>query len=311
MGADRATRAVLKDLAREHALTRGDDDIAVVRAAYDRVFGSWTACASKPTREDWTIVEGGGHRGRALIVEPVDAAATNGSVLFIHGGGWSLGSALCYAPLCRLLATEAGMRVIAPDFPQAPEHPFPAALDALGAFTVSIADKYRGPLFLAGDSAGGTLAAVLSLDARTASAVTGLALFYPVLDLRPGARYRSRRRLGSGKYFLSESGILGAAAMYCGETGDPDDPKISPILEPRVSELPPIFLLIPDLDPLKDECEQFAARLQKSRLLIEMFRAKNTIHGCVSFSGRIPQGLEGVRRAAAFIEKACERADTV
>lgn len=99
--------------------------------------------------------------------------------------------------------------------------------------------------------------------------------------------------------------------MYCGETGDPDDPKISPILEPRVSELPPIFLLIPDLDPLKDECEQFAARLQKSRLLIEMFRAKNTIHGCVSFSGRIPQGLEGVRRAAAFIEKACERADTV
>ena len=301
MGADKATRAVLNDLAREHSLTRGSDDIAQVRATYDRVFSSWTAGPSAPTQESWVDVEVDGGQVNSLIIEPVKSTA--GTILFFHGGGWSLGSALCYAPVGRALAAEAGMRVVIPDFPQAPENPFPAAFEALVAVTAWARQKFDGPLFIAGDSAGGTLAAVISTDDRVRDGVSGQALFYPVIDLRPDARYRSRRRFGSGKYFLSEDGILGAAAWYCGETSDPADPRITPILNPRPEKVPPTFIFLPSLDPLKDEGEAYAALLKKSGVATEIYHAKNTIHGCVSFSGRIPEGREGIARTAAFFEK--------
>ena len=299
MGADKATRAVLKDLANEPALTRGSDDIAVVRETYDRVFSAWTAGASAPTREEWIKTGEDQRCANALVVEPLDKAS--GTILFFHGGGWSLGSALCYAPLCRLLAAEAKMRVIAPDFPQAPEHPFPAAFDHLSAITAWAHKKYDEPLFLAGDSAGGTLAAVISTHTGNRQPIKAQALFYPVLDLRSDARYRSRRRFGNGKFFLSEDGILGAAAWYCGAHSDPNDPRISPICATDFKYTPPTFLFLPGLDPLKDEGEKYADLLKKSDVPIEIDRAKNTIHGCVSFSGRIPQGLDGVRNAARFL----------
>ena len=300
MGADNATRAVLKDLATERALTRGDESIVVVRAAYDRVFGAWTAGASAPTNEHWTEIDVADQKSKALIIEPALKSAI-GTIIFFHGGGWSLGTALCYAPLGRALAAESGMRVIVPDFPQAPENPFPAAYDLLVGVTEWAVDKYAGPLFLSGDSAGGNLAAAISADNRVALNVRGQALFYPVLDLRQSARYRSRRRFGNGKYFLSEAGILGAAAAYCGETGDASDPRISPILNQHKDNTPPTFLFLPEFDPLKDEGEKYAALLKKDSVPVEVFRAPGTIHGCVSFSGRIPQGGEGIRRAAAFL----------
>ena len=301
MGADKATRAVLKDLASEKALTRGSDDIALVRAAYDRVFSSWTAGATAPTREDWFAIDAGGLRARALIVEPLSKPA--GGILFIHGGGWSLGTALCYAPLCRAIAAASGMRVVAPDFPQAPENPFPAAFDLLVAVARWTHSEFGSPIFLAGDSAGGTLCAAISADERINETINGQALFYPVLDLRPDARYRSRRRFGSGQYFLSQDGILGAAAWYCGDANDPNDPRISPILNPDLDRSPPTFILLPDLDPLKDEGEQYAALLKKAGTSVEIFRAKDTIHGCVSFSGRIPQGFEAIQRASKFFNE--------
>lgn len=301
MGPDEATRAVLKDLAKESVLTRGGENIAAARAAYERVFSSWTAGAGAPTREDWIEIEADGRRAIALVVEPVHRSG-DGAIVFFHGGGWSLGSALCYAPLCRAIAAEAGLRVVAPDFPQAPEHPFPAAYELLVAATASIANRFDGPLFLAGDSAGGTLAAVIGVDARVARSVKGQALLYPVLDLRPDAPYRSRRRFGSGKYFLSEGGILGAAAWYCGEANDPADPRISPVLTPSPEQAPPTFILLPDLDPLRDEGEKYAALLKKSGVPVAIFRAKNTIHGCASFSGRIPQAREGIQQAAIFLK---------
>ncbi len=301
MGVDKATRAVLKDLSSEPALTRGSDDIAAVRATYDRVFSSWTVGAAAPTREDWVKIESGSQRTSALIVEPLRQLA-DCSILFIHGGGWSLGSALSYAPLSRVLSAETGMRVITPDFPQAPENPFPAAFDLLADVTTWAAGQFGGSLFFAGDSAGGALAAALSADARVAQLVKAQALFYPVLDLRPTAKYRSRRRFGSGKFFLSEAGILGAAAWYCGNDNDPADPRISPILEPNLIQLPPTFILLPDFDPLKDEGLKYADALRKSGVHIELVRAKNTIHGCVSFSGRIPEGREAIRQAARFFK---------
>lgn len=298
MGADKATRAVLRDLSKEYALTQGHEDIAVIRGAYDRVFSAWTAPPPKPTREDWIDINPA--QDRALAVEPIDEAP-RGTVLFLHGGGWSLGNALCYAPLCRLLAAESGLRVLAPDFPQAPEAPYPAALDMLVELTRWADKRYDGPLMLAGDSAGGTLCAVIATELSTEIKVAGQALFYPVLDLRPKARYRSRKRLGSGKYFLSEDGILGAAAAYCGEAGDPSSPRLSPIVEPQIQRLPDTFLLIPELDPLKDECERYGAALKKNGVSVEMFNARNTIHGCVSFCRRIPQGLDGLKSAASFL----------
>lgn len=76
---------------------------------------------------------------------------------------------------------------------------------------------------------------------------------------------------------------------------------ISPILETALDRVPPTFLMIPDLDPLRDECERYVAILKKSDVDVEVYRAKKTIHGCASFSGRIPQGLEGFKSVAQFL----------
>jgi len=300
MGVDASTRQVLADLKREPAFNGGTQDLTEIRAAYDRVFSAWTAVGAWKTNEVWRDDVGGG----ALDVTPL-ALRRTGVLVFIHGGGWSLGSAQAYAPLARYLAGLTGMRVLVPDFPQAPEHPFPAAHQALKALLHHLRETIDGPLVLAGDSAGGTLCVGLSAEADLQDQITAQLLFYPVLDLRPDARYRSRRRLGSGQYFLSQDGIVGAAQMYAGASGDLASPALSPILREDLAHMPPSFISLPEYDPLRDEGELFSKRLSDAGVICTLHWARRTIHGCISFSGRLAAGRDSLQAAALFIERRC------
>lgn len=297
---DADTKAVLRDLSAVPALTEGDPDIAVVRRAYDQVFAGWTAPALNKTEERWVSACGLGE-DQALVIEPASgpAEAGSGALILIHGGGWSLGSALCYAPLGRWLCAETGRRVIVPDFPQAPEAPAPAAYQALSALLVWAAARFGPQLSLIGDSAGGNLAAVLSNHPPEGVRIDKQVLLYPVLDLRPQARYRSRKAYGSGRHFLTTDGIVGAAMQYCAGGADPASPRISPLLETDFSRTPPTVLLIPEFDPLHDEGLAYAERLRANQVAAELVLATGTIHGCVSFHGRI-------RSARAAMQAICQ-----
>ena len=301
MGIDKATKAVLADLSQEHALTRGSDDISLVRSTYDRVFSAWTAGARGPTNETWRKVDVSGGTTDVLVIEPA-SGSVDGTVLFIHGGGWSLGSALCYAALCRDLASMAQMRVLVADFPQAPEVPYPAGLNVLRDVASWAYESFGSPVSLVGDSAGGTLCAVLAADEQVGQHVAAQVLLYPVMDLRLNTKYRSRKRFGSGKYFLSNDGILGASIWYCGDQVQPDDPKVSPVLAADFSGLPPTLVIVPEYDPLRDEGERYAALLKKAGVRSEVYLAKGPIHGCASFSGRIAEGRKSIQLTAQFLK---------
>lgn len=294
---DGDTKAVLRDLNANQPLTKGDPDIAVVRRAYDEVFAAWTAPPACQTNETWIASYGTSEDHQALVIEPVNRTPDAGAIVLIHGGGWSLGTALCYAPLGRWVCAETDRRVIVPDFPQAPESPAPAAYDALSGLLTWAASQYGPEISLIGDSAGGNLAAVLSNHPPSGLRIQKQVLLYPVLDLRPGAKHPSRKKFGHGRHFLTAEGILGAAMQYCDETSDPNSPLISPILETDFRETPPTAILIPEFDPLRDECLAYAERLRANEIETQVIWAKGTIHGCASFNGRIRSGKEAMVNA--------------
>lgn len=299
---DKDTRALLKDLMKVSPLVNGDPDVNVIRSAYDETFAAWTASPSKATREDWLVAEGLLDGDRTLVVEPVSETPPSSTLVFLHGGGWMLGSALAYAPLCRWICAYTGFRVLAPNFPLVPEHPAPAAETAMITFLGWAQAKYGGDLMLAGDSAGGQIAAVLSNHPPEKIKIKAQALFYPVLDLRETANYKSRRKNGSGKYFLSHEAIVGAGMGYCANlSGAEATPQYSPVLETDFSHSPPTYLLAPELDPLHDEILLYADLLHRSGVETVLDIAKGSIHGCVSFSGRSSEGLRALERASRFL----------
>jgi acetyl esterase/lipase len=291
---DGDTEAVLRDLNANHPLTNGDPDIAVMRRAYDEVFAAWTAPQRRKTNESWKANCGMGENHHALVIEPVEREPELGTLVLIHGGGWSLGTALSYAPLGRWICAETGQRVIVPDFPQAPEAPAPAAYDALSGMLTWTTSMYGHEISLLGDSAGGNLAAVLSNHPPSGLRIQKQVLLYPVLDLRPDAKYRSRKEFGHGRHFLTAEGIVGAAMQYCAETGDPNSPLISPILETDFRETPSTTILIPEFDPLRDECSAYAEILHAHEIETQIVWAEGTIHGCASFNGRIQSAREAM-----------------
>lgn len=297
---DADTKAVLRDLS-VTPLVRGAADLAEVRQAYDQVFAGWTAPSLQPTNETWMSDCGLGGDRQALIIEPANGKTGESSLVLIHGGGWSLGNALCYAPLGRLISGKTGRRVIVPDFPQAPEDPAPAALGALSAFLPWVSDRYANDLVLIGDSAGGTLAAILSNRPPEGVSIRAQVLLYPVIDLRPDAAYGSRKRYGQGKHFLTADGIVGAALQYCGPLQSAGSPQVTPLLETEFARTPPTLIMVPELDPLFDECLAYEAQLRAHGIETELLIAKRTIHGCVSFSGRIASGLAAIGDVCVYI----------
>jgi acetyl esterase len=298
---DAATQALLADLANVKPLSEGDPDINVVRKAYDEVFSAWTAPTLSPTREDWVHFESAQGVSRTLEIEPVLAEDIAATIVFIHGGGWALGTAISYAPLGRWLSAETNFRVLVPDFPQAPEMPAPAALNALSDFLCWAEERYPGKLMVAGDSAGGNLAAVLANRPPNDLDIAAQVLFYPVMDLRPVVNYPSRTAYGSGDRFLTNDAIVGAAAAYCGADDAPNSPLLSPILETDFSRTPPTCLVVPEFDPLHDECMAYGQLLRDNGVDVSIEIVPGSIHGCASFSGRLPEALSALRRAAGFL----------
>ena len=299
---DKHTKALLQDLLKVSPLVNGDPDVNVVRSAYDETFAAWSAPPIKATREDWLAAEGLLNDDKALVVTPKDAPSPSSTLIFLHGGGWMLGSAFAYAPVARWISAFTGFRVVVPDYPLAPEHPAPAAIDALTRLLVWVKGEYGGDIMLAGDSAGGQLAAVLSNHPPEGVKISAQALYYPVLDLRADANYTSRRKNGGGKYFLSNDAIIGAAMAYCANLNEAElKPDYSPILERDFSKTPPTYLLAPELDPLHDEIFLYSETLKQHGVNTVLDIAKGSIHGCISFSGRSPEGLRALKQSCTFL----------
>ena len=201
------------------------------------------------------------------IYQPTNA--TDHSLLvWYHGGGWVIGDLDGADVTCRELAARSGSVVVSVDYRLAPESRYPAAHEDCYAATVWAAEHAAelgadaSKLAVGGDSAGGNLAAVVSLRARDEDgpAIGFQLLVYPVTDHDYGTdSYRDN----ADGYLLTRDGMVWFWDHYLGPDGDGSHPHASPLRAEDLSGLPPAHVITAEYDPLRDEGEAYAKRLLK------------------------------------------------
>jgi acetyl esterase len=229
------------------------------------------------------------------------------ALIYFHGGGWVLGDLDTHDALCRQLAAQAGVVVIAVDYRLAPEHPFPAAVDDCYSATAWIAsnavalgiDNRR--LAVGGDSAGGGLAAVMTLMARRGGpALTFQILVYPVTDLR--AESESYSKYADG-YLLTRNMMRWFIAQYATTEDDVRDWRASPLLAPSVDGVPPALVITAGLDPLRDEGEAYARRLEEAGVPVDYMCLGGMVHGFLTMGGKIDTANRAVSHIASALRQ--------
>ena len=231
------------------------------------------------------------------------------ALVYFHGGGWVVGDLETHDVVCRQIAIQAHAVVIAVDYRLAPEHPFPAAVEDAWSATTWIAahaaelgiDPKR--LAVGGDSAGGGLAAVVALMARDSSKLrlTLQVLVYPVTDLRAESASYSNYAEG---YFLTRAAMQWYIAQYAPTPQAIEDWRASPLRAPWVHGVAPALIVAAELDPLFDEGEAYARRLQGARVPVEYHRLDGMIHGFLTMGGRIDAANHAIATIAAALRKA-------
>jgi acetyl esterase len=202
-------------------------------------------------------------------------------VAYFHGGGWVLGTVYAFSPVCSALANASGAIVVAVDYRLSPEHPFPAALqDTLCSvrWLREHAPELGGDperLALAGDSAGGNLAAVAARQLREEIALRLQVLIYPVTDA--AVNTPSYRDFGEG-YGLTAASMQRYWRLYL-DGADGLQPDCSPLRAPDLGGVAPAFVLTADRDPLRDEGEAYAAALEQAGVPVTARRFDGTVHG--------------------------------
>jgi acetyl esterase len=223
-------------------------------------------------------------RGRHYA--PPGPGATRPLLVYLHGGGMTIGDLETHDEPCRMLCRHADLHVLSVEYRLAPEHPFPAAVnDAVAAFrwaashAVSLgADPER--VALGGDSAGGNLSAVASqITARGGAGPTPALqlLIYPSTDY---AHETESRRLFAEGFYLSSGSRHWFDHHYLDGTGaERTDPRISPLLASDLSGLAPAVVVTAGFDPLRDEGEAYAAAMLAAGTRVSAYRAAGMIHG--------------------------------
>ncbi len=219
-------------------------------------------------------------------------------ILYIHGGGWIAGDIDSYISTCRNLARFSGRIVIAVNYRRAPEHKFPAAVeDCYSAALALIRGKspFRADekhLVLVGDSAGGNIAAALSLMAadRGDFHVHRQVLIYPSMANSHGedSPFESVRVNGTD-YLLTSKRVDDYMALYSGEGSDYSNPYFAPLLAENLSGQPTTLLITAEYDPLRDEGEAYADRLQAAGVTVERHRIPDALHGFFTLPAKFAQ----------------------
>jgi acetyl esterase len=205
-------------------------------------------------------------------------------VIWFHGGGWVVGTLDSHDPVCRALANRTPCVVVAVDYRLAPEAPFPAALEDSWAATQWVAEEAlklgadASRIVVAGDSAGGNLAAAVALRARDRGLDLALqVLVYPVTDAE--LESESYQRLATGLN-LTRAKMEWYWQQYLGGA-DGHDPEASPLRAPDLSGVAPAIVQTAEHDPLLSEGEAYARRLQEAGVPVTLTRYDAVIHGFI------------------------------
>ena len=209
-------------------------------------------------------------------------------VVFAHGGRFISGDLDTHDSFCRQIAKRSGARIVAVDYRLAPEHCFPTALEDFFTVAESLAETTGSKVAVAGDSAGGNLAAAACLKARDEGKewIQWQLLLYPMLDAM--ASLPSHREFGQG-FGPGSADMLRGWLEYAPQQVDRKAPLLSPLWAGDLRWLPPAFILSAEMDPLKDEAEEYGRRLFFAGVHAQSDCAKGMIHGFLQHSAIINQ----------------------
>jgi acetyl esterase len=223
-------------------------------------------------------------RARLFVPDEALEHDSRGLIVYYHGGGWVAGDLDTHDQPCRLLARSSGARVLSVDYRRSPEHRFPAPVeDALAAFRDAVAraeelgaDPAR--IAVAGDSAGGHLAAVTALQSAAdgGPAPAFQLLIYPVTDLVEAAP--SRLTFAEG-FILTKENMDWYEDQFLGPDGDRHDPRASPLRAPIHGATAPALVVTAGFDPLRDEGEAYAGKLREAGVRTLLRRHAGYVHG--------------------------------
>jgi len=229
-------------------------------------------------------------------------------MVFFHGSGFVVCSLDTHDPMCRNLCAGAGCVVVSVDYRLAPEHKFPAAADdSLAATRWAVANAAAlnadpSRVVVAGDSAGGNLAAVVALRARDEGGpkLAGQLLIYPVTDYHdPG--WPSMQQNAEG-YGLTRQGMAWFWDHYLADRSQAAHPHACPIKANDLSGLPPAYVITAEYDPLRDEAEAYADALTRAGVATKMRRWDGMNHGFFFFPGLVDKASAATDDACAWVK---------
>jgi acetyl esterase len=251
--------------------------------------------------------------GRAIparFYRPLAAEAGGPLTVFFHGGGWVMGTLDTHDATCRELAEASGVSLLSVGYRLAPEAPYPLPLDDCfdacrwakdNAAQLGI-DPAR--LAVAGDSAGGNLAAAVAIRARDAGgpALRHQLLVYPVTDCDFDTP--SYQRNGAGQYFLARSAMQWFWRHYLGDADPATAPLACVLRTDDLSGLPSATVITAEYDPLRDEGDAYAQRLAQAGIAVDHHCADGMIHGFFAMSSMVPDARPWVKQAGAKLRAA-------
>jgi acetyl esterase len=255
--------------------------------------------------EDLRIAGPGG--AMHLRVYTPEGDGSRPAFVYFHGGGWVLCDPDTHDVVCRAIARRSGAVVVSVDYRRAPEHKFPAAVEDCHAATLWVAadaerlgiDARR--IVVGGDSAGGNLAAVVSLKCRQEGgpALALQVLVYPVTNLA-SFDTASYRAYAEG-YHLSRAQMEWFRAHYLARPEDASHPYASPLLAPDLRGLPPALIITAECDVLRDEGEAYARRLEQAAVPVTCTRYPGMIHPFFSMPGVLAKARAAIGQVAAAV----------
>ncbi|MDX8431664.1 MAG: alpha/beta hydrolase [Candidatus Algichlamydia australiensis] len=225
--------------------------------------------------------------------------------LYFHGGSYVKGDLETHDPICRHLAKNSGVVIVALQYRLAPESTFPAPIEDALTLISWIEQQQKqlqidpSQLCVAGDSAGGNLAALLTHKLKNRFKLQ--ALIYPQLDF--SFSLESHKKFAKG-FLLEEESLVWARSLYVPKGIDYQDPELSPLFASDFGGLPPTFLLTAEYDPLRDEGELYAKKLIEAGVPVTSHRFESMTHGFVGLSLLLEPAEQALLDVAKAIREA-------